>query len=190
MTLSNSTEKFPVRIIFWAITSQRICNKADKSISATMINFILKVWMYSSLHLQNKISFVVLLTAIFYGLYLLQSFFLLYQIAFKFLHYHQFEPYRIAQINDLPSFHNFSHVVGKMVCISCTNYYLYQFDHNPRFGVNVYLSLCCKHVIVKASIYTAQSSRIREFLFKRHASGLSMKIIIMIMIRINQIKEN
>ena len=131
--------------------------------------------------------YVYILTAIFYGLYLLQSFFLLYQIAFKFLHYHQFEPYRIAQINDLPSFHNFSHVVGKMVCISCTNYCLYQFDHNPRFGVNVYLSLCCKHVIVKASIYTAQSSRIREFLFNRHASGLSMKIIIMIMIRITRL---
>ena len=37
----------------------KFCNKADKSISATMINFILKVWMYSSLHLQNRISFVV-----------------------------------------------------------------------------------------------------------------------------------
>ena len=138
--------------------------------------------------MSENYLYVYILTAIFYGLYLLQSFFLLYQIAFKFLHYHQFEPYRIAQINDLPSFHNFSHVVGKMVCISCTNYCLYQFDHNPRFGVNVYLSLCCKHVIVKASIYTAQSSRIREFLFKRHASGLSMKIIIMIMIRIKIIR--
>ena len=65
--------------------------KADKSIALAILNFILKVWVYSSLHLQirNPFSYrndvklekpfepkymnylcVYILTAIFYGLYI------------------------------------------------------------------------------------------------------------------------
>ena len=78
---------FLLGLSFELLQNQGFAMKADKSISSTMINFILKVWMYSSLHLQNRIPlsyhgyilWIVLMTIII----------LLYQIVCKFLHYHQ-----------------------------------------------------------------------------------------------------
>ena len=50
---------FLLGLSFELLQNQGFAMKADKSISSTMINFILNVWVYSSLHLQIRIPFVV-----------------------------------------------------------------------------------------------------------------------------------